>query len=56
MDNKNETSYNKLGKTKKLKKRGNQNNTSKKNIFLSKTFASKLFLKLTSKVIDPIIV
>ena len=57
MDNKNETSYNNLGKRRKLKKRDNQkNNNSKKNIFLSKTFASKLFLKLTSKIIDPIIV
>ena len=57
MKNKNETSLklffnnNKTKKNDKSKKR-NKNT----NLFMSKTFASKLFLKLTSKILDPIIV
>ena len=39
-------------KTKKVKHKSNKNTS----LFLSRTFASKLFLKLTSKIIDPIIV
>ena len=39
-------------KTKKVKPKSNKNTS----LFLSRTFASKLFLKLTSKIIDPIIV
>ena len=57
MDNKNETSYSRFIKKKNITKKENENNKGKKkNIFLSKTFASKLFLKLTAKIIDPIIV
>ena len=58
MNNKNETLFktfaNKNKTKKKLKIKNNSND--KTNLFMSKTFASKLFLKLTSKVLDPIIV
>ena len=56
MDNKDETSFkpfsDKNNKRKKSKRKTNKNTS----LFMSKTFASKLFLKLTSKMIDPIIV
>ena len=56
MDNKDETSFkpfsDKHNKRKKSKRKTNKNTS----LFMSKTFASKLFLKLTSKMIDPIIV
>ena len=57
MDNNNESSFKPFGNKNKSKQKNKQknknNNTS---LFMSKTFASKLFLKLTSKIIDPIIV
>ena len=56
MDNKDETSFkpflDKNIKRKRAKHKTNKNTS----LFMSKTFASKLFLKLTSKMIDPIIV
>lgn len=57
MDNNKDTSYKLfINKKKSKKKEKLKNIDNKKNIFLSKTFASKLFLKLTSKIIDPVIV
>ena len=56
-NNNNESSFKPFGNKNKSKQKNKQknknNNTS---LFMSKTFASKLFLKLTSKIIDPIIV
>ena len=57
MDNNKETSYKLfINKKKSKNKEKLKNIDDKKNIFISKTFASKLFLKLTSKIIDPVIV
>ena len=57
MDNNKETSYKLfINKKKSKNKEKLKNIDNKKNIFISKTFASKLFLKLTSKIIDPVIV
>ena len=59
MNIKNETLFKLFtnNKNKPKKKDKLKNNTNDKtNLFMSKTFASKLFLKLTSKVIDPIII
>jgi rRNA maturation protein Rpf1 len=44
------------GNSKKENEVKKNNSLTKTNIFSSKTFASKLFLKLTSSIIDPIIV
>ena len=57
MDKNNETAFKPFVKNKSNSK-DKSKNINKKNtsLFLSKTFASKLFLKLTSSILDPIIV
>ena len=57
MDNNNDSSFKPFVNKTKDKKKGKQKNKNQNtSLFMSKTFASKLFLKLTSKIIDPIIV
>jgi len=57
MNNKNETLlYKPFANKSKTKKNDKVRNNENSNLFMSKTFASKLFLKLTAKIIDPIIV
>ena len=56
-NNNNESSFKPFSNNAKEKKKGKQKNKNQNtSLFMSKTFVSKLFLKLTSKIIDPIIV
>ena len=56
MDKNNETAFKPFGNKKSNKNDKLKNINKNTSLFLSKTFASKLFLKLASSIIDPIIV
>ena len=56
MNKNNETAFKLFGNSKSNKKDKLKNNNKNTSLFLSKTFVSKLFLKLTASIIDPIIV